>query len=166
MNHDLQGQAAIVTGAAMGIGKACAAALAGAGASVVLADVDAVAGEAATDEVTAVGGQAIFIATDVTRMVDMQAMAAAVARFGAIELLVSNAARAIGGKVDEIDEDSSTTVLSTYLTSVWRGMRVCVPEMKKRGGGAIVTMSLVRALTGFSGWVVYAAAKGGINAPT
>ena len=57
-------------------------------------------------------------------------------------------------------------MLSTNLTSVWRGMRVCVPEMKKRGGGAIVNMSSVQALTGFSGWAAYAAAKGGINALT
>ncbi len=167
MTHDLQGRVAIVTGAAMGIGKACAAALARAGASVVLADIDSAAGEAATEEVAAAGGAAQFVATDVTRMADMEALAvAAVARFGGIDILVNNAARAIGGKVDEIDEDSWTTVLSTNLTSVWRGMRVCVPEMKKRGGGAVVNMSSVQALTGFSGWAAYAAAKGGVNALT
>ncbi len=167
MTHDLQGRVAIVTGAAMGIGKACAAALARAGASVVLADIDSAAGEAATEEIAAAGGAAQFVATDVTRMADMEALAvAAVARFGGIDILVNNAARAIGGKVDEIDEDSWTTVLSTNLTSVWRGMRVCVPEMKKRGGGAVVNMSSVQALTGFSGWAAYAAAKGGVNALT
>ena len=167
MTHDLQNRVAIVTGAAMGIGKACAAALARAGASVVLADIDSAAGEAATEEVAAAGGAAQFVATDVTRMADMEALAvAALARFGGIDILVNNAARAIGGKVDEIDEDSWTTVLSTNLTSVWRGMRVCVPEMKKRGGGAVVNMSSVQALTGFSGWAAYAAAKGGVNALT
>ena len=70
------------------------------------------------------------------------------------------------GKVDEIDEGSWNTVISTNLSSVWRGMRVCVPEMKKRGGGSIVSMSSVQAFTGFSGWAAYAAAKGGINALT
>jgi NAD(P)-dependent dehydrogenase (short-subunit alcohol dehydrogenase family) len=57
-------------------------------------------------------------------------------------------------------------VLSINLTSVWRGMKLCVPEMKKRGGGAIVSMSSVQSLTGFHGWAAYAAAKGGINALT
>ena len=167
MTHDLQGRVAIVTGAAMGIGKACAVALARAGASIVLADIDATAGEAAAEEVAASGGATTFVATDVTRMADMEAMAAAaVEQFGGIDILVNNAARAISGKIDEIDEDSWTTVLSTNLTSVWRGMRVCVPEMKKRGGGAVVNMSSVQALTGFSGWAAYAAAKGGINALT
>lgn len=167
MTHDLQGRVAIVTGAAMGIGKACAAALARAGAAVVLADIDGTTGQAAAEEIAAGGGTTTFVATDVTRMPDMEAMATAAAeRFGGIDILVNNAARAIGGKVDEIDEDSWTTVLSTNLTSVWRGMRVCVPEMKKRGGGAIVNMSSVQALTGFSGWAAYAAAKGGINALT
>src|SRR5690606_1352965 len=56
--------------------------------------------------------------------------------------------------------------INTNLTSVWRGMRVCVPEMRKRGGGAIVNMSSVQSLTGFKGWAAYAAAKGGINALT
>ena len=166
-NRDLQGRVAIVTGAAMGIGKACAVALAGAGASVVVTDINTAAGEATAGEIDAAGGAALFVKTDVTRMANMEAMAAAaVARFGGIDILVNNAARAIGGKVDEIDEESWSLVLSTNLTSVWRGMRVCVPEMKKRGGGAIVNMSSVQALTGFSGWAAYAAAKGGVNALT
>ena len=45
-------------------------------------------------------------------------------------------------------------------------MRVCVPDMLKRGRGAIVNMSSVQALAGFKGWAAYAAAKGGINALT
>jgi NAD(P)-dependent dehydrogenase (short-subunit alcohol dehydrogenase family) len=166
-DHDLSGRVAIVTGAAMGIGKACALALARSGASVVLADIDATAGEAAYGEIAALGHQALFVRTDVTSLSDMKDVAeAAVSRFGGIDILVNNAALAIGGKVDEIDEGSWNTVISTNLSSVWRGMRVCVPEMKKRGGGSIVSMSSVQAFTGFSGWAAYAAAKGGINALT
>ena len=66
-------------------------------------------------------------------MADMEAMAAAaVERFGGIDILVNNAARAIGGVVDEIDEATWNAVMTTNLTSVWRGMKVCVPEMRKR----------------------------------
>jgi NAD(P)-dependent dehydrogenase (short-subunit alcohol dehydrogenase family) len=166
-DHDLSGRVAIVTGAAMGIGKACALALARSGASVVLVDIDVPAGEAARAEVAAAGASAVFVRADVNSMADIEAAAAAaVAEFGGIDILVNNAARAIGGKVDEIDEATWNEVISTNLTSVWRGMKACVPIMKQRGGGSIVSMSSVQSLTGFSGWAAYAAAKGGINSLT
>jgi NAD(P)-dependent dehydrogenase (short-subunit alcohol dehydrogenase family) len=166
-DSELNGRVAIVTGAAMGIGKACAVALARAGARVVLADINAEAGEASRAEIAAAGGEAEFVRCDVTSLADIEAAAAtAVGRFGGLDILVNNAALAIGGKVDEIDEATWNTVLTTNLTSVWRGMKVCVPLMKQRGGGSIVSMSSVQSLTGFSGWAAYAAAKGGINALT
>jgi NAD(P)-dependent dehydrogenase (short-subunit alcohol dehydrogenase family) len=157
----------IVTGAAMGIGKACAAAFAERGASVVIADIDDEEGRRTAAEITSSGAVATFVRADVTRMADMEHLATeAVRLFGGIDILVNNAARALGGRVDEIDEDAWNVVINTNLTSVWRGMRVAVPEMIRRGGGAIVNMSSVQALTGFKGWPAYAAAKGGINALT
>ncbi|MGD1885636.1 MAG: SDR family NAD(P)-dependent oxidoreductase [Cohaesibacteraceae bacterium] len=161
---EFEGKTAIVTGAAMGIGKACADTLVAQGAKVVLADIDADAGQQAAD---ALGDAARFIKTDVRSMDDMRAMAAlAVQAFGGIDILVNNAALALGGIVDEIDEEDWQTVIDTNLSSVWRGMRVCVPEMRRRGGGAVVNMSSVQGLIGFKGWPAYAAAKGGINALT
>lgn len=165
--HDLSGKVAIVTGAAMGIGRACAAGLAAEGAAVVIADIDEKEGSATADAITQRGGAARFVRADVTSFADFERLAReTVAAFGGIDILVNNAARAIGGTVHETDETTWNTVLSTNLTSVWRGMRVCVPEMIRRGGGAIVNMSSVQALTGFKGWAAYAAAKGGINALT
>jgi NAD(P)-dependent dehydrogenase (short-subunit alcohol dehydrogenase family) len=164
---ELVGRVAIVTGAAMGIGRSVAEALTGEGASVVLADIDEQTGEATTKALRDRGAQAIFVHTDVVRMADMEKMAqTTVKAFGGIDILVNNAARAIGGVVDEIDEENWNTVIATNLSSVWRGMRVCVPEMRKRGKGSVVNMSSVQALTGFKGWAAYAAAKGGINALT
>lgn len=165
--REFENKIAVVTGAAMGIGKACAEAFAKGGASVVIADIDEEAGAKAAAEIATGGGTAAFVKTDVSVMADMEALATeAVALFGGIDIFVNNAARALGGRVDEIDENDWNTVINTNLTSVWRGMRVSVPHMIKRGGGAIVNMSSVQSLTGFKGWPAYAAAKGGINALT
>lgn len=161
---DLGGKVAIVTGAATGIGKSCAEALHRAGASVVVADIDADAGAATAAELV---DRAAFVRTDVRQMSDMQAMAdLAVEKFGGVDILVNNAALAINGVVDEIDEDTWTTVIDTNLSGYWRAMRVVVPVMRARGGGAIVNMSSVQGLRGFKGWPAYAAAKGAINALT
>jgi NAD(P)-dependent dehydrogenase (short-subunit alcohol dehydrogenase family) len=164
---EFAGQTAVITGGAMGIGRACALALAARGAAVVIADIDLARANQTAGEITAAGGRALVTQTDVARMADMQAMAdAALSHFGRIDILVNNAARALGGRVDQISEDEWQTVINTNLTSVWRGMKVCVPDMIRRGKGAVVNMSSVQALTGFKGWAAYAAAKGGINALT
>lgn len=164
---EFAGQTAVITGGAMGIGRACALALAARGAAVVIADIDMVGANQTAGEITEAGGRALVTQTDVARMADMQAMAdAALSQFGRIDILVNNAARALGGRVDQISEDEWQTVINTNLTSVWRGMKVCVPDMIRRGKGAVVNMSSVQALTGFKGWAAYAAAKGGINALT
>jgi len=154
----------VVTGGAQGIGRACVEAFLVEGARVLLADLDTDSGEAAVMELA---GNVAFAKTDVRSMADMEAMAArAVELFGGIDILVNNAAQAIGGVVDEIDEETWTTVIDTNLSGYWRAMRVCVPEMRKRNGGAVVNVSSVQGLRGFAGWPAYAAAKGAVNALT
>lgn len=161
---EFDGKVVVVTGGAQGIGRACAEAFLQRGASVVLGDIDAAMGAQTAEEL---GPKAAFAHADVRSMTQMQAMGdLAVSRFGGIDILVNNAARAIGGIVDEIDEATWTTVIDTNLTGYWRAMRVCVPEMRKRGGGAIVNISSVQGLRAFSGWPAYAAAKGAVNALT
>jgi NAD(P)-dependent dehydrogenase (short-subunit alcohol dehydrogenase family) len=164
---DLANRAAIVTGAAMGIGRASALALAREGAAVTIADVDEAAGDKTRADIEAAGGRAIFVRTDVTSLADAKAATEGTLKaFGRIDILVNNAARAIGGVVDEIEEDDWNRVISNNLTSVWRFMKCVVPVMRKQGGGAIVNISSVQSLKGFHGWPAYAAAKGGINALT
>lgn len=164
---DLANRAALVTGAAVGIGRASALALAREGAAVTIADVDVAGGEKTKADIEAAGGRAFFVRTDVTSFTDAKAATEATMKaFGRIDVLVNNAARAIGGVVDEIEEDDWNRVISTNLTSVWRFMRCIVPIMRKQGGGSIVNMSSVQSLKGFHGWPAYAAAKGAINSLT
>ncbi len=131
---DLDSRVAIVTGAGMGIGQSCALALAGAGASVLIAEIDEAAGRATEAEIVAKGGRARFVRTDVRRMEDAEAaIAAAVEAWGRLDILVNNAARAIGGVVDAIDEATWNEVITTNLTSVWRFMKCAVPHMREQG---------------------------------
>src|SRR5579884_3326031 len=130
---DLDQRAAIVTGAAQGIGKATALALAAAGAAVTIADIDQKLGAATAEEIIARGWRALFVQTDVTRLADLEAATRrTLDAFGAVDILVNNAARAISGIVDEIDETIWNEVLNTNLSSVWRGMKCVVPHMRRQ----------------------------------
>jgi len=164
MAAEFEAKTVVITGGAMGIGRACAEAFVAEGANVVLADVDPKVGEQAQVEL---GERALFVQTDVRDLSAMQAMARrAVDRFGCIDVLVNNAALALNGVVDEVDEETWVSVIDTNLNGYWRAMKVCVPEIRKRGGGAVVNMSSVQGMRGFKGWPAYAATKGAINALT
>ncbi|HJR97810.1 MAG TPA: SDR family oxidoreductase, partial [Actinomycetota bacterium] len=160
------GKVAIVTGAASGIGRAAARMLAAEGARVVVADV-ADAGQEVADDIERAGGDAAFVRTDVTSGEQVRALVdGAVARWGGLDVLVNNAALAIGGSAGEIDEETWQRVLDVNLSGVWRGMRWAIPHMLEHGGGSVVNVSSVQSLVGFVGWAGYAASKGGINALT
>jgi NAD(P)-dependent dehydrogenase (short-subunit alcohol dehydrogenase family) len=164
---DLSGRAALITGAAQGIGKAAALALAGAGASITVADIDGDHGEAVVDTIKSQGGRAQFIHTDV-RSLDAFTTATeqTVRMFGSVDILVNNAARGFRGVVDEIDEAAWNETINNNLTSVWRGMKCVIPHMRRQKRGSIINMSSVLAFTGFHAYAAYSAAKGGINALT
>ncbi len=164
MGAEFKGKTVVVTGGAMGIGRACAERFVDEGGNVVLVDINVQEGEKTRDQL---GDRAVFVEADVRDLAAMQVMAErTVSVFGGIDVLINNAARALNGVVDEVDEDSWTTVIDTNLNGFWRAMKVCVPHMRRRGGGAIVNMSSVQGLRGFQGWPAYAATKGAINALT
>lgn len=161
---DFIGKVAVVTGGGLGIGRACVDLFVAGGGKVVIADINTEAGQSAAREL---GDAVAFICADVRSLADLQAAAdLAVSRFGGIDILVNNAALALDGVVDEIDEARWSTVIDINLTGFWRAMKACVPHLRARGGGAVVNLSSVQGLIGFKGWPAYAASKGAIIALT
>src|SRR5262249_31612522 len=139
---DLSDQLAIVTGAARGIGQACAVALAAEGANIVVADM--ISGEATVARVRELGRRALYVPTDVTRRDAVQEMVArTISEFGHIDILVNNAGTlgrvGIEDTTDEIwDRDMNTILRGTFYCT-----QLVLPHMKARRAGKIVNISSV-----------------------
>ena len=156
---------AIVTGAANGIGRACATRLAADGAAVALGDIDAVAGEAAAAEIRAAGGKAIFVATDVTRREAIEALVdRTIIAFGGLDIMLNNAGVALTATVLEMSDEMFDKVLSINLRSAFIGTQLAARRMVASGkGGVIINMSSVNALLAIPGLSAYACTKGALN---
>ena len=117
---DLTGKKALVTGGAVGIGRACAVALAGAGADVAIVDVDEETGPKTADEIKAMGRDSLFVPCDVTSKAQVQDMVkAVVAAFGRLDIGVNNAGIAILGADEELDQADWDKVIAVNLTGVF-----------------------------------------------
>jgi NAD(P)-dependent dehydrogenase (short-subunit alcohol dehydrogenase family) len=163
----LKEKVAIITGSAQGIGAAFAVGFAREGAKIVVADI--LDGHGATEAVRKSGSEAIFVKTDVTRQQDCDAMAkAAVERFGAVDILVNNAA--IFGDLVlrpfmEVSSDEWNRVMQVNVAGPFQCMKAVFPYMKERGG-KIINMSSASILEGVPGMPHYVASKGAIMALT
>ncbi len=117
---DLTGKKALVTGGAVGIGRACAVALATAGADVAITDIDAKAGRKTAAEIKALGRNSMFISCDVTKKSQVQAMVKAVARrFKRLDIAVNNAGIAILGADESLDQPAWDKVIAVNLTGTF-----------------------------------------------
>ena len=117
---DLTGKKALVTGAAVGIGRACAVAMAGAGADVAIIDIDEETGPKTADEIKAMGRDSLFVPCDVTSKAQVQDMVkAVVAAFGRLDIGVNNAGIAILGADEELDQAAWDKVIAVNLTGVF-----------------------------------------------
>lgn len=163
-NGRVRGKVAIVTGAAMGIGRSCAQLLSREGARVVVTDVDAVKGEAAAQEICAAGGEAVFIKHDVSSEGDWKdVIARTLEAFGRLDVLVNNAGITVTKNVEETSLAEWRKLMSINSDGVFLGTKYAFAEMKRSGGGSIVNMSSILGLVGFANAAAYTASKGAIR---
>ncbi|MGE0238308.1 MAG: SDR family NAD(P)-dependent oxidoreductase [Parvibaculaceae bacterium] len=162
----LKDRIAIVTGAAKGIGRACAERLLAEGTCVTLADIDDAAGAATA---AALGDGAHYLHCDVGDKAQVDRMVADVtARHGAVDILINNAGIGASGDILEISEADFDRVIRVNLKGAFLVGQAAARQMVKqveagRKPGAIVNMSSVNAVVTIATQVPYSASKGGVN---
>ncbi len=160
----LQGKVSIITGAANGIGQACARLFAQQGAKVVLADIQDAPGQALAQELVAQGHQASFVHCDVGIKADVDALVEQVMQqHGRIDVLVSNAGIFKASPFLEVSESDFDEVLRVNLKGAFLMGQAAARAMKTTGGGAIVHMSSVNGVMAIPEIASYNVSKGGIN---
>ncbi len=161
----LNGKIAIVTGAGSGLGKAISESFAEQGARVVLTDIDL---QAATKVADAIGAKAIALHQDVAdeqRWDDI--VKATIDAFGTPHILVNNAGLVIPGTIEDCSLDLFRKQNSVMLEGVFLGCRAAVKAMKSNDQpSSIINLSSMAALQGYSPFVAYSAAKGGVRSMT
>jgi 3-hydroxybutyrate dehydrogenase len=160
----LKDKVAVVTGAASGIGKEIAATYAREGAKVVIADLNAPAADAAAAELSRAGGEAIGVAMDVTSESEVEAgTAKAIAAFGGIDILVSNAGIQIVAPLDQFEFAKWKQLLAIHLDGAFLTTRAALRQMYSQGrGGSVIYMGSVHSKEASVLKAPYVAAKHGL----
>lgn len=163
MCERLKNKVALVTGGAVGIGRASAELFAREGAAVGVFDRDEAAAHAAADAISAAGGRARAIAGDVTVLADAQAAVATCIRdFGGLDIVLNNAGVLGSGTVETTDEAEWHRVININLTGVFLMSKASIPALRRRGGGSIINVSSAAGLAGWFDQAAYDASKGGV----
>ncbi|MGH8741992.1 MAG: SDR family NAD(P)-dependent oxidoreductase [Burkholderiales bacterium] len=157
---DLEGKTALVTGGNGGIGLGIAKGLAQAGAKVAIAGRNEAKSKVA---LKALGADAVALKVDVNDEAAVKRMVAdTVKAFGGLDILVANAGINIRKPPQDYALEEWHRIMDTNLTSVFACCQAAYPEMKRRGGGKIVTIGSMTSIFGFDVGPVYAASKGAV----
>lgn len=160
----LDGKVALVTGGAMGIGRACAQRLAQEGAKVAITDVADEAGETTAEQISDAGGEAIYLHQDVTSEDEWQAILPRIIdRFGRLDIFVNNAGIAIASTITEMSLEDFRRQNAVNLEGVFLGLKYCIPAIAETGGGSIINLSSVAGLKASPGLSAYSMTKGGVR---
>ncbi len=161
---DLSNKIAIVTGAASGIGLAIAHRYAKSGAKVAIADLKLEAAQAAADAITAEhGGDAMAVAMDVTNEEQVNAgVAAVVAAWGTVDILVSNAGIQIVNPIEAFAFSDWKKMLAIHLDGAFLTTKAVIPHMYAQGSGAILYMGSVHSKEASPLKSAYVTAKHGL----
>ncbi len=161
----LKDKVAVVTGAAAGIGLACARRFAAEGAKVVLADIDAEKGAAAAAAIAESGAEARFIACDVGDKAEVDALIAGAAEaYGGLDCAIANAGIVHACDFLELAEEDFDRVIRVNLKGVFLTGQAAARQMVAQGrAGTIINMSSVNAVMAIPAIASSVAAKGGVN---
>ncbi|SCU76922.1 Levodione reductase [Cupriavidus necator] len=164
ITYDFNGQVALVTGAASGMGLDTARAFARAGAAVTLADVSAAALQQAVDEITAAGGQAMAVVCDVSDEAQVAAMVErTVDAFGRLDAAFNNAGIQVpASEIADQSAEDYDRISAINQRGVWACMKHELVQMRKQGSGAIVNCSSIGGLTGRPLIAAYHGTKHGV----
>ena len=164
---ELSGQAAIVTGAGRGIGRATALELARMGADIVIAELDAAGAEKTAGAIQALGRKALVVPTDVTRRADLAAMADRTQKqFGRIDVLVNNAGIYRAAATLDITEEHWDAIMTINAKAVFFASQAVLPVMVAQKSGAIVNLASMAGKIGSKTNLPYNASKAAVVSMT
>ena len=161
----LSGKTAIVTGGAVGIGRACVERMAQEGAKVAIFDVLETEGEALASDLAAQGLSVAFWRVDVTDETEMKAaIEAAVGQFGGLHVMVNNAGISGSPKpTDQVTEAEWDQVQAVNVKGVMFGTKHAIPHLRTAGSGSIINLSSIAGLIGVGNLAAYHASKGAVR---
>ena len=158
------GKVALVTGGAMGIGRACAELLSAEGAAVVVTDRELAEGQKVAEGLTALGRRALFIDDDVSREDSWErAIDECISTYGRLDILVNNAGVGWFGDVEHTTLEDWRRLLSVNLDGVFLGIKHAIPAMRIGGAGSIINLSSIEGLVGDPSLAAYNASKGAVR---